>query len=76
MPNLLFNMEIVKNYSSDFEGIILIRCKNQNPENVSEAIRIVRPIGVDTASGVELRPGKKDVGKLEIFLRKTKAEQL
>ncbi|MDD4870322.1 MAG: phosphoribosylanthranilate isomerase [Kiritimatiellae bacterium] len=46
------------------------------PENVSEAIRIVRPTGVDTASGVELRPGKKDVGKLEIFLRKVKAEQL
>jgi len=31
-------MEIVKNYSSDFEGIILIRCKNQNPENVSEVL--------------------------------------
>lgn len=31
-------IEIVKDYRKDFEGIILIRCKIQNPENVSEAL--------------------------------------
>lgn len=31
-----------------------------NPDNIAQAIEAVRPFGVDTASGVETAPGKKD----------------
>jgi phosphoribosylanthranilate isomerase len=37
-------------------------------ENVAEAIRVVRPYGVDAASGLETKPGKKDHVKLKEFI--------
>jgi phosphoribosylanthranilate isomerase len=39
------------------------------PENVGEAISQVKPWGVDTASGVEIRPGEKDVQKMKAFVK-------
>ena len=40
-----------------------------DPTNVAEAIRSVRPLGVDVASGVERSPGIKDSRKLARFVR-------
>lgn len=37
------------------------------PGNVGEALRTVRPYGVDVSSGVEARPGRKDAGRLRVF---------
>lgn len=39
-----------------------------NPANVLDAIQIVKPWGVDVASGVELNPRKKDISKLRSFI--------
>jgi phosphoribosylanthranilate isomerase len=37
------------------------------PDNVAAAIAAVHPYAVDVASGVELRPGRKDPQKLQAF---------
>lgn len=39
------------------------------PENVAAAIEMVRPAAVDTASGVESSPGRKDPSRVQQFVR-------
>jgi phosphoribosylanthranilate isomerase len=43
------------------------------PENVTDAITQVQPWGVDTASGVESTPGKKDKSKMLDFVKAVKS---
>lgn len=42
------------------------------PANVAEAIAVVRPLGVDVSSGLELEPGYKDYDKMKVFMEKIK----
>ena len=56
--------------SGDFPPFIL--AGGLTPENVSEAIRVTRPLGVDVASGVESSPGVKSALLVEQFVNSAK----
>jgi phosphoribosylanthranilate isomerase len=59
----------VRELSDRLSEIPIILAGGLRPENVAAAIQASRPAAVDTASGVESAPGRKDGERVRTFIR-------
>jgi phosphoribosylanthranilate isomerase len=68
-----FPWEIARDFVVAYPHLRVILAGGLTPENVAEAVAIVRPFGVDATSGVESSPGQKDHGRLRDFIAAARA---
>jgi phosphoribosylanthranilate isomerase len=62
--------QMIAQLAANIPGLML--AGGLTPDNVAEAVKQVRPFAVDTASGVESSPGKKDERKVREFVAAVK----
>ena len=65
-----FDWELVRNRRSQ---VPMILSGGLTPDNVADGIAATRPFAVDTASGTEAEPGRKDPAKVTAFFRAVEA---
>ncbi|NGZ06868.1 MAG: phosphoribosylanthranilate isomerase [Magnetococcales bacterium] len=63
----LFDWSVLTDFNP---RVPLILAGGLTPDNVSEAVRQIRPYAVDVSSGVERTPGVKDPNKMYQFVRR------
>ncbi len=63
-----FNWELIQNS----QQLPFILAGGLNPDNIELALSRVSCTGVDASSGVESHPGKKDLFKVESFIKKVR----
>jgi phosphoribosylanthranilate isomerase len=61
-----FQWELVREHD---RRVPIVLSGGLTPDNVGEGIAAVHPFAVDSASGTEAEPGRKDPAKLEAFFR-------
>jgi phosphoribosylanthranilate isomerase len=64
----LTNWDLAHQFAADATMPPLVLAGGLTPENVAQAIQAVAPTAVDTASGVEDRPGQKDPAAVARFV--------
>ncbi|MEM7143968.1 MAG: hypothetical protein AAF591_02455 [Verrucomicrobiota bacterium] len=64
-----FEWQLARDVCLDYPDLRIVLSGGLHPGNVAEAVKKVEPAGVDVASGVEKKPGFKDMEKVESFVR-------
>jgi phosphoribosylanthranilate isomerase len=70
-----FDWQAARRALDELGSLPLVAAGGLNPGNVADAISVLRPWGVDVASGVEAHPGRKDSEKVAEFIRIARASE-
>lgn len=64
-----FDWAVGRQFVQQHPDLKVVVAGGLTPENVAEAVRTMRPFGVDVTTGVESSPGRKDPARVRDFIR-------